>query len=101
MASTSKIKRAVILPALFWEQQRIAMQDKEVMANRRQVEATKGRLAFTRFQEETGEDGFEQKFIGEEQESEIVAVSHWLQVVVSALLLGQEGNFLPFLKKRR
>ena len=40
------------------------------------------------------------KFIGEGQEFEVKVISHWLQAVVSALLLGQSGLFLPFLKER-
>lgn len=44
------------------------------------------------------ESCFEQKFIGEEQEFEIVEVSHWLQAKVSALLLGQRETFPLFLK---
>lgn len=36
----------------------------------------------------------EQKFIGKKQELEVVAVSHWLQGVVTTLLLGQGGIFL-------
>ena len=60
---------------------------------------TKARAAFVRLQEEIGE-GCLEKSIGEEQEFEVVAVSHWLQAVVSALSLGQEEIF-PLLRSRR
>ena len=61
-------------------------------------EGTRGRSALIRFEEEIGEDGSEQKFTREEQECEAVVVSHWLQGVVTALLLGQESPSCPFLK---
>ena len=48
-------------------------------------------LAFIRFWEETGEDCFEEKFIGEEQEFKIVVVSHWLQ----------SGVWLPTVSNRQ
>lgn len=53
----------------------------------------KGKTAFISFQEETGEGCFELKFIVGEQKFEVVAVSHLVQVGVSALLLSQGGSF--------
>lgn len=37
----------------------------------------------------------------EEQEFEVLVVSHWLQAVVSVLFLGQGGIFHLFLKSRK
>ena len=43
----------------------------------------------------------EEKLLEEKQGFEVVVVSFWLQAVVSVLLPGQGGVFLPFLKSRR
>lgn len=59
---------------------------------------TKGRSGFIRCSEEIEEDCFEQKFIGEKQEFEVITVSRCQKVMVSALLLGLEGIFFLFLK---
>ena len=59
-------------------------------------EGTKEKLAFIRFWEEIREDCLEQKFTGGEIEFGIVAVSQWLQVMGSLLLLrNAEIFFLP------
>lgn len=59
-------------------------------------EGTKGKLAFIRFWEEVREDCLEQKITGGELEFGIVAVSRWLQVMGSLLLLrNAEIFFLP------
>ena len=57
---------------------------------------SKGRSAFIRFQEETGEGCFEQKCTGEEQEFEVVTVSRRLEGAVSVVLL-EQGEILPSL----
>lgn len=71
------------------------------MENHRHIQGDKkGRLAFARFEEETGESFFfffEQKFSEEEQEFKVVLVSHWLQEVVSAFLLWQGEVSLFFI----
>ena len=51
----------------------------QTVANHSKSEKTDGRLAFSRYQEETGE---------------AVAALHWLQAV-GRLLPGQERTFLP------
>lgn len=51
-------------------------------------------LAFIRFQKETGQGCFEEKFIGK-QELQVVEVSPWLQGVVSVVAKGRE-IFLAF-----
>lgn len=43
--------------------------------------------------EEIGEHCFEQKFVRKEQEFKVVAVSHWLQAMVSLLLLRNAKTF--------
>lgn len=65
------------------------------MTKHKKVQETKGGSAFIRFQVEIEEICCEGKFIGEEQEFEVVAASHWLQAIVSASLLGHGVIFLP------
>lgn len=57
-------------------------------------ETKAGRLTVIWCWEELEEDSFGYNLIGEEQEFEVVVVSHWLQVVGSWLLLRHVEIFL-------
>lgn len=66
-----------------------------------QVRRDRGKVSFHQVAGEVGEGCFEQEFIREGQELEVVESPDQQEAVVSVLLLEQGGIFLPFLKRRR
>lgn len=86
--------------SLFRDSKGIVIQDKQTVGNHRQIWRDEGEFSFYYTLEEIEEVCFTQKFTGEEEEFEVVAGSHWLGTVISALFLGRKGSLSSSWKEK-